>query len=106
MGNPRPNDDLSPLAGPLPTTGTERRAPQSDSNTAKPASAGDRQEISMSTADLDALLPLLIMSATAVVVMLAIAIRRNHLVAATIALVGVAASFCSLLLESSAIPRE
>jgi NADH-quinone oxidoreductase subunit N len=60
----------------------------------------------MSTADLAALLPLLIMSATAVVVMLAIAIRRNHLVAATIALVGVAASFCSLLLESSAIPRE
>ena len=42
----------------------------------------------MSYADVAALLPLMIVSATAVFLMIAIAIRRNHKVAVTISLIG------------------
>ena len=69
----------------------------------------------MNHADFSALLPLIIVSASAIIVMLAIAIRRNHKAAIMISLVGLVtglgslASGCpffreSLLLSSSSIP--
>ncbi|HYK36122.1 NADH-quinone oxidoreductase subunit N [Alloacidobacterium sp.] len=60
----------------------------------------------MNAAEFTAASPLLIMSATAIVAMLAIAVRRNHFVIAAITLVGVVASFCSLFFAESAIPRQ
>jgi NADH-quinone oxidoreductase subunit N len=60
----------------------------------------------MSYTDFVALLPLLITSATAVLLMLAIAIRRNHKAAAAISLFGVIMSFGSLSLASSVTPRQ
>jgi NADH-quinone oxidoreductase subunit N len=60
----------------------------------------------MNAADFAVSLPLLIMSATAIILMIAIAIRRSHLAAAVISLTGVAASFGSLLFAASAVPRQ
>jgi len=60
----------------------------------------------MNAADFAVLLPLLIMSATAVILMIAIAIRRSHVAAAVISFTGVAASFGSLLFAASAVPRQ
>jgi NADH-quinone oxidoreductase subunit N len=60
----------------------------------------------MNAADFAASLPLLIMSATAVILMIAIAIRRSHVAAVVIAFTGVAASFGSLLFAASAVPRQ
>lgn len=50
----------------------------------------------MTAADVLALLPLLQVAATSVVVMLAIAVGRNHAVALGLTLAGLAASFCSI----------
>lgn len=60
----------------------------------------------MNAADFTAASPLIIMSATAIIAMLAIAVRRNHLAIATIAFTGVLASLLSLLFVSSTIPRQ
>lgn len=60
----------------------------------------------MNAADFVALLPLTTISATAVAVMIAIAIRRNHKVAVVISLIGVAAALISLFLAASTAPRE
>lgn len=60
----------------------------------------------MNTADFVALLPLLTISATAVVLMIAIAIRRNHKVAVTISLIGVTIALASLPLARFAEPRQ
>lgn len=60
----------------------------------------------MNAADFSVSLPILIMSVTTVVAMLVIAIQRNHLVVATITLLGVGASLLSLSLAASAIPRQ
>jgi NADH-quinone oxidoreductase subunit N len=60
----------------------------------------------MNAADFAVSLPLLIMSATAVLLMIAIAIRRSHVAAAVISFTGVAASFGSLLFAASAVPRQ
>jgi NADH-quinone oxidoreductase subunit N len=60
----------------------------------------------MNAADFVALLPLLTISTTAIVVMIAIAIRRNHKVAFAISLIGVAAALTSLLLAASVAPRQ
>jgi NADH-quinone oxidoreductase subunit N len=60
----------------------------------------------MNTADFAVSLPLLIMSATAVILMIAIAIRRSHVAAVVISFTGVAASFGSLLFAASAVPRQ
>ncbi len=60
----------------------------------------------MSYADFAALSPLLIVSATAVFLMLSIAIRRNHGAAAAISLVGLAAALASLPFASSVAPRQ
>lgn len=60
----------------------------------------------MSHADFAALSPLMIVSATAVLLMLSIAIRRNHRTAAVISLIGLAAALGSLPFASSAAPRQ
>jgi NADH-quinone oxidoreductase subunit N len=60
----------------------------------------------MSRADLTVSLPLLITSVTAIALMIAIAIRRHHQVAAVISLIGVATALASLPLAASAIPRQ
>jgi NADH-quinone oxidoreductase subunit N len=60
----------------------------------------------MNAADFAVSLPLLIMSATAVILMIAIAIRRSHVAAAVISFTGVVASFGSLLFAASAVPRQ
>src|SRR5277367_3464806 len=60
----------------------------------------------MNAADFAVSSPLLIMSATAVVAMLAIAIQRNHLVVAAMTLIGIGSSLLSLMFVASAIPRQ
>src|SRR3954454_23538441 len=60
----------------------------------------------MSTADLAALLPLILLSSTAIVLMIAIAIHRSHRVAFAISLIGLAAAFGSLSFAASAVPRQ
>jgi NADH-quinone oxidoreductase subunit N len=60
----------------------------------------------MSRADFTVLLPLLITSAAAIVMMIAIAIRRNHQVTAAISFAGLAASLASLPSAASAVPRQ
>ncbi|HTF61559.1 MAG TPA: NADH-quinone oxidoreductase subunit N [Edaphobacter sp.] len=60
----------------------------------------------MSHADFVALFPLMIVSATAVILMLSIAIRRNHRTAAAISLIGLAAGLGSLPFASSVAPRQ
>ena len=60
----------------------------------------------MSHADFAALLPLLIPSTAAVILMIAIAIRRNHKAAAAISLIGLAAALASLAVTSSVLPRQ
>src|SRR3984893_16753137 len=60
----------------------------------------------MNAADYVALLPLITIAATAVVVMIAIAIRRNHKASIVIALLGVSAAIAGLPLSASAAPRQ
>jgi NADH-quinone oxidoreductase subunit N len=60
----------------------------------------------MSASDFAVLLPLTMTSATAVILMIAIAIRRNHKVAFVISLMGLAAAFASLPFAASAVPRQ
>ena len=60
----------------------------------------------MNAADYVALLPLITIAATAVVVMIAIAIRRNHKASIVISLLGVSAALASLPLSASAAPRQ
>jgi NADH-quinone oxidoreductase subunit N len=59
----------------------------------------------MNAADLFVLLPLLLTAATAVLVMLAIAIVRNHALSFWITLIGLAASFASLWPIARLLPR-
>src|ERR1700737_3114474 len=60
----------------------------------------------MSAAYLVFLFPLIIMSTTAVVLTIAIAIRRNHTAAFVISLMGLAAAFGSLPFAASSVPRQ
>ncbi|HEY1213661.1 MAG TPA: NADH-quinone oxidoreductase subunit N, partial [Bryobacteraceae bacterium] len=60
----------------------------------------------MNRADFVALLPLITISATAIVLMIAIAIRRNHKVALMISLLGIAVAAASLLLTASEKARQ
>ncbi|MBV8438191.1 MAG: NADH-quinone oxidoreductase subunit N [Silvibacterium sp.] len=60
----------------------------------------------MSRSDFAALLPLLIISTTAVILMIAIAIQRNHKTAAVIALGGVGAGLGSLFFAAPVLPRQ
>lgn len=60
----------------------------------------------MTRTDLIALLPLIVLGATAVLVMLAIAWRRHHALAAGITVVGLGAALASLSPASSVAPRQ
>jgi NADH-quinone oxidoreductase subunit N len=60
----------------------------------------------MNAADILVLLPLLLIAGTSVVVMLAIAFRRNHAFAAVLTLVGLAAAFISLYAAAPLAPRQ
>lgn len=60
----------------------------------------------MTSTDLLALLPLLLLAGTAVVAMIAIAIRRSHNLTLGITLVGLAASFVSLWVVLPLVPRQ
>lgn len=60
----------------------------------------------MTFADIMSLLPLLILSGSGIVVMLAAAFYRSHRLALTLTLVGLAAAFASLALAASYVPRQ
>lgn len=60
----------------------------------------------MNGADLIAILPLLVLTATAVVVMVAICIRRSHLLAAWLGAAGLIVAFVSLWKAASAAPTQ
>jgi len=60
----------------------------------------------MTAADFIALLPLIIVAGTSVVAMLAIAIRRSHLLTLLLTLIGLAASFGSLWAAAGEAPRH
>ena len=60
----------------------------------------------MNAADFVALLPLITIAATAIVVMIAIAIRRNHKASIVISLLGVSAALAGLPLSASAVAFE
>lgn len=62
--------------------------------------------MTMNSADLTALLPLIVISATAIVVMLATAIRRSHAAAALLTLAGLAVAFVRLWPAASLVPRQ
>jgi NADH-quinone oxidoreductase subunit N len=56
--------------------------------------------------DFIALLPLLILTATTVLVMLAVAVRRRHIVSAVLSFAGMAAAFGSLWIAAGVAPRR
>ena len=60
----------------------------------------------MTGEDILALLPLLILTGTAVVVMLAVAIHRSHAVSAVLTFLGLAISFASLWISAPLLPRQ
>jgi len=60
----------------------------------------------MNGADLVALAPLAVLAGAAVSVMLAVAVRRSHLTAATIAVLGLAGTFVALAPAASEVPRR
>src|SRR5260370_28884169 len=60
----------------------------------------------MSIADFVVLLPLIAVATTAIILMIAIAVRRNHKVAVVISLIGLAAVFGSLPFAVSEAPRQ
>jgi len=60
----------------------------------------------MMNADLIALLPILLISATAVAVMLGIAVKRSHALAAGLTLVGLAGAFLSIFAAVPLAPRQ
>jgi NADH-quinone oxidoreductase subunit N len=60
----------------------------------------------MNATDTLALLPLLLLAGTAVLVMLGIAVKRSHALAAGLALVGLAASFLSVFAVAPLVPRQ
>src|SRR6201984_308996 len=60
----------------------------------------------MNHADLVALLPLIIVPASAIIAMIAIAIRRNHKATAMIALAGLVAGLGSLFFAAPVLPRK
>ncbi|HTX35999.1 MAG TPA: NADH-quinone oxidoreductase subunit N [Bryobacteraceae bacterium] len=64
------------------------------------------QEITLTTDDFIALLPLLILTATVVVVMLAVAIHRRHVVTAILSYTGLGVAFASLWTAQAVTPRQ
>jgi NADH-quinone oxidoreductase subunit N len=62
--------------------------------------------MTVSADDFTALLPQLIIAGTAIVVMLAVALRRCHAVSASLTLIGLAAAFASLWIAAPSTPRQ
>jgi NADH-quinone oxidoreductase subunit N len=60
----------------------------------------------MNTADILALLPLLLIAATSIVVMLGIASKRSHALSMGLTLAGLAAAFISLFAAAQLVPRQ
>jgi NADH-quinone oxidoreductase subunit N len=60
----------------------------------------------MSSADILALLPVVLIGATSIIVMLGIAFKRNHALAAGLTLVGLTAVFISIYAAASLAPRQ
>jgi NADH-quinone oxidoreductase subunit N len=60
----------------------------------------------INAADIIALLPILLISATAVTVMLGIAVKRSHALAAVLTLVGLVAAFLSIFAAVPLAPRQ
>ena len=60
----------------------------------------------MDTTDMRALLPLLLLAATAIVVMLGIAAKRSHALAAWLTLAGLTAAFFSIFAAAPLAPRQ
>lgn len=60
----------------------------------------------MNSSDAIALLPMILPSFTAILILLLIAVKRNHAVAASCTVVGLAASFASLWAAATVIPRS
>jgi len=60
----------------------------------------------MNSTDLLALLPLLLIAATAILVMLAIAVRRSHLASALLTVLGLCAAFGTLFIAAPLVPRD
>lgn len=60
----------------------------------------------MTAADFQALLPLIVVAATSVVVMLAIAVRRSHRLTAGLTLLGLAIALGTMAIARSQIPRS
>jgi NADH-quinone oxidoreductase subunit N len=60
----------------------------------------------INAADMIALLPILLISATAIVVMLGIAVQRSHTLAAGLTLVGLAGAFLSIFAAVPLAPRQ
>ena len=60
----------------------------------------------MNAADILALLPLILIAGTAVIVMLGIACKRSHTLAAALTLVGLAAAFISICAAVPLAPRQ
>jgi NADH-quinone oxidoreductase subunit N len=60
----------------------------------------------VNAADTLALLPLILIAATVVIVMLGIACRRSHALAASLTLVGLAAAFISIAAVAPLVPRQ
>jgi NADH-quinone oxidoreductase subunit N len=62
--------------------------------------------MNVTSTDLIALLPLLILAGAATAVMLGVAVRRSHLAAAVLSFIGLAASFVSLWMAAGVAPRQ
>jgi NADH-quinone oxidoreductase subunit N len=60
----------------------------------------------MNSGDLAILLPLIVIAAASVVILLVIAIHRNHAITAVITMIGLALAFITLPLVSSEVPRQ
>jgi NADH-quinone oxidoreductase subunit N len=60
----------------------------------------------MNSSDVIALLPMILPSCTAILILLLIAIKRNHALVASCAVAGLAASFASLRAAATVIPRS
>jgi len=62
--------------------------------------------MNMTATDFIALLPLLIVTGTSIVIMLAVAIRRRHAVTAVLTLAGLAVAFASVWVAATVAPRQ
>jgi hypothetical protein len=62
--------------------------------------------MNMTATDFIALLPLLIITGTSILIMLAVAIRRRHAVTAALTLAGLAVAFASVWVAATVAPRQ